>query len=99
MAYEAFLRLLGQGVRGSKFVLGTAACEKQIKYGDIYMLILDESLSEKTKKKFGSLCVDYSVELVMMKEGDFMERTGMSYGIIGVKDRQFADALADKLGQ
>jgi len=60
------------------------------------MLIMDEGASERTKKKFHSLCEEFGVELVLIKEGDFFKKTGMSYRIFGVVDSTFKDALNNK---
>lgn len=97
MAYSDLLNLLGMGLRASKYELGTFACEKRIKQGRIALLILDEGLSQKSIKSFRSLCEDNGVELLMIENGDFEERTGMTYKVIGVKDKKFAKALMDKL--
>lgn len=96
MAYNDFLNLLGIGVRASKYELGTFACEKAIKSRRLKLLILDKGLSEKTIKSFRSLCSDNGVRLVMIEKDDFRNKTGMTYGVIGVKDKKFAEALMIK---
>jgi ribosomal protein L7Ae-like RNA K-turn-binding protein len=97
VAYKDFLNLLGIGVRASKYELGTFACEKALKQNRLKLLILDKGLAPKTIKSFNSLCEDNGVELVMIDKGDFQNRTGMTYGVIGVKNKNFAEALINKL--
>ena len=99
MSYSDFLNLLGLGLRAGKYELGSMACEKGIKRGKVHLLLLDEGSAPRTIKNYHSLCEENSVELMMMTAGSFCEQTGFAYQVVGVKDKEFAKALIDKMNR
>lgn len=80
-------------------MLGSTACEKAIKRQKIFLLLLDESSAPRTLKNYHSLCEENGVELLMMAAGSFEGATGKTYQVVGVKNREFAKALMDKMNR
>jgi len=99
VSYNDFLNLLGLGLKAGKYELGTMACEKAIKRGKVFLLLLDKGSAERTIKNFHSLCEENGVELLMMSAGGFQAQTGLTYQVIGINDEQFANALIDKMNR
>ena len=60
---EAFYSMLGIAMRAGALTLGTDGVLKVIASGSAAFVLVDESASENTKKKFRDSCAFYGAEL------------------------------------
>ena len=68
--------LLGLSVRAGQAVFGEDGCLKALRNGQGGLLVLDESLSERVKEKYLTLCGRVEVPVVRLPEGLLFEATG-----------------------
>jgi ribosomal protein L7Ae-like RNA K-turn-binding protein len=89
------LSYVGLAHRAGKTLIGTAACEKGLKRGDIQLLLLQEGLSESTIDKFAYICSKNNVDVLTVngyyRLGPAIGKEGIM--IIGITDTGFADVI------
>ena len=87
------LSILGIANKAGKITLGTAACEKGLKSRKIKLLIVHESLSDRSKKHFSCLCEKYGVD-IMITEESLGKALGKDYILVaGVTDKGFKKVI------
>ncbi|MGI5850238.1 MAG: L7Ae/L30e/S12e/Gadd45 family ribosomal protein [Christensenellales bacterium] len=93
------LSYIGLAYRAGKTLVGTAACEAGIRKGKVRLLILQDSISRTTKKKFVDLCSRFDIDVLTLNGYD---RLGLAIGraeilVIGITDRGFAGAIKNTI--
>ncbi len=86
---------LGLAARAGKVSSGDETCERALKAGKVYLVIVSEDASGNTKKKFKDMCSYRDTAIRCFGE---MERLGRSIGkdvrsVAAVTDRSFAGHL------
>ncbi len=63
MAWNKAYGMIGMAMKAGKVVSGEFATEKAVKAGKAALVIVSETASENTKKKFRNMCDYYRVPL------------------------------------
>lgn len=87
--------MVGLAFRAGQTLAGTAACEKGLKQRRICLLLLQEGLSESSRKGFLELSQHAGVKVLTISG---IDRLGRAIGrpgimVLGVTDKRFADAI------
>ena len=85
MAWNKAYGMIGMAMNAGKLVSGDFATEKAVKSGKAALVIVSESASENTKKKFRNMCDYYQVPICFFGE---KEELGHAIG------KQFRASLA-----
>ena len=101
MKPNKILSLLGLAMKAGKVKSGEFAVEKAVKTGLAYMVIVSESASDNTKKKFGNMCLYYEVPIYYYGS---KEELGSCIGkefraSLAVMDENFAKAIEKEMGK
>ena len=87
--------MVGLAFRAGQTITGTAACEKGLKHGRICLLLLQDDMSESSKKGFSELSARAGVDILTIsgenRIGEAIGRPGIM--VLGVTDKGFADAI------
>ncbi len=87
--------MVGLAFRAGQTICGTAACEKGLKHRRICLLLLQEGLSESSRKGFLELSERVGVKVLTIsgrdRLGEAIGRPGIM--VLGVTDKGFADAI------
>ena len=99
MKPNKILSLLGLAMKAGKIKSGEFAVEKAVKTGLAYLVIVSESASDNTKKKFGNMCLYYEVPIYYYGS---KEELGGCIGkefraSLAVMDEKFAKAIGKEL--
>ena len=85
---------LGLCARSGKIRFGADTCLNDIRKGKIFMLILSDKASERTKKSFADKCGYYKVRLIELENGFVNDSTGRSGNMVfGITDNGLADEI------
>lgn len=100
MKSNKVLSLLGLAMKAGKIKSGEFAVEKAVKTGLAYLVIVSESASNNTKKKFGNMCLYYEVPIYHYGS---KEELGGCIGkefraSLAVIDENFAKTIEKELG-
>ena len=91
---DAFFSMLGLAMRAGQLTLGEDGVRKAIASGSAAFVLMDETASENTKKKFRDSCAYYGVTLVEAAQ----DRLGFAIGKPGRMCAAVAKGtLGDKL--
>ena len=88
-----FLNMVGLCARAGKCLYGETGCLSGIRSGKVRLMLMDEAVSENTRKRFADACTFRNVPLLSVTE-----RTASAAGkpgrkLIAVADQNFASAL------
>lgn len=91
------LSYVGLAFRAGKTLIGTAACEKGIKHGKVRLLLLQQSISAGSAKRFQRLCETHDVDVIKVKEslGSAIGRSEIM--VIGIIDKGFAKTIKNSM--
>ncbi len=91
-----FFTMVGFAAKAGACVYGTFAVEKGAKKGKILLVLLDEGLSEKTKKNVCSMCGLYDIPFIVTAPRDKLGNScGKQNKLIGVTQKVFADRMTE----
>ena len=86
---------IGLAHRAGKTLTGTAACEIGIKRRKLKLLLLQEGLSQSSRKRFINLCEKNNVDVLIVSGydglGSAIGREGIM--VLGITDNGFADKI------
>lgn len=86
---------IGLATKARKLLTGDETCEKAVKSGSVYLVIVSEDASDNTKKKFGDICKYRGVDILFFgtkeKLGKYSGKEMRS--VIAVTDKGFAGHL------
>lgn len=87
--------LLGLCSKSGKLTFGTEATEEAILKRNIYLIIVAEDSSEKTKNKFKAICEKRNINLIFYGTiDDNSKAVGKNNkAILGIKDKNMAIAI------
>ena len=91
--------MLGLAMKAGKIASGEFQTERAVKEGKAFLVIVAETASENTKKKFRNLCSYYEVPYLFYGEKEELGRAiGRDYrSSLAVCDRVFAEKTAGLL--
>ena len=83
-----------------KIVSGMDAVEDAVKKHKIFLVIVSNDISKKSRENIEYVCTNNCVKLIELKET--MASLGNAIGkknraIIGIKDKSFSDGIAEKI--
>lgn len=100
MTRNKVLSLIGLAMKAGKIKSGEFATEKAVKSGVAHMVIVAESASENTKKKFGNMCLYYEVPIYFYGEKEELGRAlGKEFrASLAIVDENFTKAIIKEMG-
>lgn len=92
---KKILGLIGLATRAGKVCFGADSVELQMKKKKIYLVIIAEDSSNRTKGKFKTLCEEYKIPIIIEGEIENLSKAiGKSNkAIIGIEDSNFASEI------
>lgn len=95
LAQNKIYSMIGLAMKAGKLTSGEFSTEHAVKAGKAYLVIVSETASENTKKKFRNMCTYYEVPLYFFGE---KETLGHAMGkefraSLAVLDEGFAKAI------
>ena len=99
MINHKVLSLIGLAMKAGKVVSGEFSTEKAVKTGTAFLVVVAESASGNTKKKFGNSCSYYQVPLYFLGEKEELGRAiGKEFrASLAVTDENFTKAIEKQL--
>ena len=96
MINNKILGLLGLSAKAGKICFGADSVEMEIKKGKVYLVIVAEDSSERTKNKIKKLCEEKNIQIIIYEKIDNISKSiGKSNkAIIGIKDSNIANQIA-----
>lgn len=89
------LGLIGLAARARKIAFGADSVELELKKKKVYLIIVAEDSSERTKSKFQKLSEEYNVPIIITETIDTLSKAiGKSNkAIVGIEDINFAKEI------
>lgn len=96
---ERIYSFLGLATKAGKLLTGEETCERALKAGKVYLVIVSEDASDNTKKKFTDMCSYRDIEIRYFGEKELLGRfTGKKVrSVIAVAERGFAGHLKEMI--
>lgn len=93
------LSLIGLAMKAGKVASGEFSTEKAVKTGKGYLVIVAESASDNTRKKFRNMCEFYHVPIFYLGEKEELGKAiGKEYrAALAILDDNFAKAIQKHL--
>lgn len=95
MNNKKILGLIGLAARARKICFGADSVELEMKKKKVYLVIIAEDASDRTKEKFGKLCKEYKIPIIIEGEIEILSQAiGKSNkAIIGVEENNLAKEI------
>lgn len=95
MINKKILGLIGLSARARKISFGAYSVEMQIKKRKVFLCIIANDSSDRTKEKFIKICEQYKVPLIILGEIEELSKIiGKSNkAIIGIEDINLANEI------
>lgn len=77
-AFQEAQGLLGLSARAGQLTFGEGGCLTAIRSGKAALVLVDESASENTKKRYGDSCRTYQCPMAYLPEGMLSQAVGRS---------------------
>lgn len=86
---------MGLATRARKVCFGADSVELQIKKKKVYLIIVAEDASERTKDKFKNICKNYGIPMIIEGKIEVLSKAiGKSNkAIIGIEDSHLASEI------
>ena len=96
---ERIYSFLGLAMKAGRLLSGDETCERALKSGKVYLVIVSEDSSDNTKKKFTDMCSYRNIEIRYFGEKDQLGRCiGKKIrSVVAIADRGFADRLKEMI--
>ena len=95
MASSSKLDMVGMAYRAGRALAGSAACEKGLRQRKVCLLLMQEALSEGTRREFAGLCERFGADVLTVSAandlGKAIGKTGVM--LVGITDAGFAKAI------
>ncbi len=89
--------LVGLAVKARKVKFGSFAAEGAIKSRKCNLVVIDDGLSEASKKKFNDMCSFHKMPLVKISEGQLERVCGKSgCMVLCIADENFARSIQER---
>lgn len=95
MANKKILGLIGLAARARKISFGSDSVEMQIKRKKVYLIIIAEDSSERTRDKFKKMGEEYDIPIIMTSTIDELSKSiGKSNkAILGIQDINLSNEI------
>jgi ribosomal protein L7Ae-like RNA K-turn-binding protein len=95
MMADRIYSFMGLAAKAGKLLSGDETCERALKTGKVYLVIVSEDASDNTKKKFKDMCSYRNINYRLFGEKELIGKfTGKSVrSVIAIKDTNFAGHL------
>lgn len=94
-----FLNILGLCTRAGHCIFGEEACLNGIRSGKVKLLLMSDSVSDNTRKRFTDACIFRSVKLIEFPNDSAARAAGKpGKKLIAVTDGKFTIMLMNILG-
>ena len=95
MINNKILGLVGLAARARKISFGSDSVEIQLKKRKVYLIIVAEDSSERTKNKFQKLSEEYNIPILVIEKIETLSKAiGKSNkAIIGIEDINFSNEI------
>lgn len=95
MINKKILGLIGLSARARKVCFGADSVEMEIKKKKVFLTIVAEDSSERTKEKFKKICEEYEIPMIVLGE---IEELSKSIGksnkaILGIEDINLSNEI------
>ncbi len=92
---ERIYSFLGIATKAGKLISGEETCERMLKFGKVYLVIVAEDASDNTKRKFTNMCDYRKVDIRYFGSKEMLGKfTGKKIrSVIAITDRGFAGQL------
>jgi len=96
---ERIYSFLGLATKAGKLLSGEETCERALKAGKVYLVIVSEDASDNTKKKFSDMCSYREVEIRCFGQKELLGRyTGKKIrSVVALAEKGFAKHLKDMI--
>lgn len=90
---------LGLATKAGKVVSGDETCERAIKSGKVFLIIISEDASKNTSEKFSRLCNGNQLEIRSFGEKELLGRYigKVIRSVVAITDEGFAKRLIEML--
>lgn len=90
---------LGLATKAGKEISGEETCERALKSGKVYLVIVSADASDNTKKKFMDMCSYRSVPIRFFGSKDMLGRFSgkITRTVVAVTDKGFAGRLQEMI--
>lgn len=95
MNNKKILGLIGLAARARKICFGADSVELQIQKKKVYLVMVAQNSSERTKEKFKNICEQYNIPIIIEGEIEVLSKAiGKSNkAIIGIEDINLASEI------
>ena len=95
MNNNKILGLIGFAARARKICSGADSVELEIKKKKVYLVLVANDASDRTKEKFIKLCKQYNVKMIIASEIDMISKAiGKSNkAVIGIEESNLASEI------
>ena len=95
MNNNKILGLIGFAARARKICYGADSVEQEIKKKKVYLVLVANDASDRTKEKFVKLCEQYNIKTIIYSEIDLISKAiGKSNkAIIGIEESNIASEI------
>lgn len=95
MNNKKILGLIGLAARARKICFGADSVEQEIKKKKVYLVVIANDASDRTKDKFNKLCEEYKIPIIIEGEIEILSKAiGKSNkAIIGIEESNLANEI------
>lgn len=95
MNNKKILGLIGLATRARKICFGADSVEQEIKKKKVYLVVIANDASDRTKDKFNKLCEEYKIPIIIEGEIEILSKAiGKSNkAIIGIEESNLANEI------
>ena len=95
MINKKILGLIGLSAKAGKISFGSDSVENDLKKRKIYLVIVAEDSSDRTKEKFKKICEEFNVPIIFLVFIDILSKTigKNNKAIIGIKDINLSNEI------
>jgi ribosomal protein L7Ae-like RNA K-turn-binding protein len=90
---------LGLATKAGKLISGEETCERALKSGKVYLVIVSADASDNTKKKFSDMCKYRGIEIKYFGQKELLGRhTGKGVrSVVAVTEKGFSGRLLEMI--
>jgi ribosomal protein L7Ae-like RNA K-turn-binding protein len=99
MMVERIYSFLGLAAKAGRLITGEEACERALKLGKVYLVIVSADASDNTKKKFNDKCKYRSIAIRYFGQKELLgKRTGKAIrSVVAITDKGFSGRLQEMI--
>ena len=92
---KRILGLIGLSARARKICFGSDSVEEKVKNKKVYLIIVAEDSSERTKEKFQKLSEQYKIPIIIFEKIETLSKSigKINKAIIGIEEQNLAKEI------